>query len=194
MPANFLKDFEQNLDSHWVKDNLNFGMSSSSSRSILDSLLIPPSTSSSELMRSQTTECNGEKAHKSTIDVDDEENLYCAEDDVVLIDGIDAVLGHYADSLHRVDMMETWSGSNSQNSNSGKIKKGRKLCASLLRWSRLMQPLPRRHSSGTAGHDRNLNPEVKFVAEVMRLLAARWREVDEANHGKYTRKRRKKEA
>jgi hypothetical protein len=74
---------------------------------------------------------------------------------------------------------------------SGKMRRGHKICACLLRWSRSLQLLPYQWSE--VGHCSDnkpawdheattqlRKPHIFFVAEIMRLMAARWREADAA--------------
>jgi len=135
---------------------------------------------------------------------------YVVEEDTVLVHGIDAVLYHYATNSHRVKMSDLWNG------NGCKMTKGTKVCTNLLRWSRHMQLSLRSakiHSLNSCGKSplysnylripwdnytcedaeflsrRTPNPEINFVAEIMRLLAAHWREACLRPEGEVKKKR-----
>ena len=71
----------------------------------------------------------------------------------------------------------------------GKMRRGHKICICLLKWARSMQLLPYQWSETGSSIDAKTTwdheppiptrkPHIFFVAEVMRLLAARWREAD----------------
>ena len=73
----------------------------------------------------------------------------------------------------------------------GKMRRGHKICICLLKWARRMQLLSYQWSEAgsaidnkpTWDHEPSIparKPHIFFVAEVMRLLAARWREADAA--------------
>ena len=76
-------------------------------------------------------------------------------------------------------------------SSGGKMRRGHKICICLLKWARRMQLLPYQWSEAgssidtkpTWDHEPSIpmrKPHIFFVAEVMRLLAARWRDADAA--------------
>ena len=192
------------------------------------------------------------------------------DDDIALIHEIDAILSHYASSLKRIEISDMWScsgvnyGSNGGTSgiapgNNTKVRKGHKICVTLLRWARNMQLSGFRPNSSNSkdvqgsivlqkvsgvssdklmsdekaalfastldsregaynlprwDHEKSeetshfvredgsvysvnksecefsrQNTPIKFTAEVMRLLAARWRE---ANGDSMDSKQRKK--
>jgi len=73
----------------------------------------------------------------------------------------------------------------------GQMRRGHKICACLLKWARRMQLLSYQWSEiGCAiecesawDHEATISlrkSHIFFVAEIMRLMAARWREADEA--------------
>ena len=86
----------------------------------------------------------------------------------------------------------------------GKMRRGHKICACLLKWARRMQLLPYEwsefgypassevikwdHEASQAFKFRQ--PHLFFVTEVMRLLAARWREAEENGLCNNRRRRR----
>ena len=188
------------------------------SRSILDLLLLPPSS----------------KEKKAVTGIDGSSSRDLCDDDVALAHFVDVILSHYSTDDHRIDPFELWTGSGEKGlfgknhksmredleldgkldysrgngweeyyienvmgatpgSNAGvKMTNGHKICACLLKWARCMQWLPYGwHGAGgnfhqfdwdheTRSNETFRKPHIFFVAEVMRLLAARWRESDES--------------
>ena len=91
-----------------------------------------------------------------------------------------------------LEMIMGLSQSSGDTASSGKLRRGHKICLCLLRWSRRLQLFPYQWSE--VGHwsdnksawDHEVTtqqlrqPHIFFVTEIMRLMAARWREADEA--------------
>jgi len=123
--------------------------------------------------------------------------------DAIIVHNIDAVFGHYASKLNRINPFSSWNGAGDKGNVSIKMKKvltdkglvyhggikmkrGHKIAACLLKWARNMQLSHERMYEPHGNclrfdHEQKLCNEINshyiyFVSEVMRLMAARWRE------------------
>ena len=162
--------------SDWAKKNISRNnIFPASSSAILNSLFLPLMTSGSE---------------KDTT-LNDLYNGVNSPADIVLLDAIDAIVSYYSINPHRVDMVDAWNGGNNivNNNNTyapnNKIKKGLKLCGSLLRWCQRMQlnnkqlkGFPQQYLNTDSPESSSSDDEtyIYFITQVMRLVAAKWRE------------------
>ena len=141
--------------SSWVTRHLH-QIAPASSHSILKLLILSDRIyftdfdfDSSERMEKNESKKNGKSERNSG----NQAKRQYAKNDIALIDSIDALLSHYATNERRIDINDNWScsagsgiyhGSNSGLSSNGsgnysKMKKGHKICVSLLQWTRYMQ-------------------------------------------------------
>jgi hypothetical protein len=136
---------------------------------------------------------------------------FLADDDAVIIHGVDAMFNHYMNDSNKIDVfkcsefsvdassIDTTSLSYSSRqyyksiiaedtSSTFKLRIGQKIASSLLTWvshmhlnshRRIDEPDPVDKLLGASAC--GLNSDIEFLSDVMRLLAAKWREATELN-------------
>lgn len=129
-------------------------------------------------------------------------NTFFTDDDAVIIHAVDAVVYHYSTDIHKVDPFDLSQFSHDSAKvehsslpphsqkyykatviNSAKMKIGHKIASSLLTWASHMHLNSRcreRHFNLDDTEEIALSDDIEFVGEVLRLIAARWREASYA--------------
>jgi len=126
-------------------------------------------------------------------------HTFFTDDDAVIIHAVDAVIYHYSTDFHKVDpfdftvtnpakVEQTSLSLHSQKYykatviNSTKMKIGHKIASSLLTWASHMHlnSRSRQQQFNLDTEEIVLSDDIEFVGEILRLVAARWREASYA--------------
>ena len=136
---------------------------------------------------------------------------FLADDDAVIIHGVDAMFHHYMNDSNKIDVFKCSNFSADASSidttslpyncrqyykstiaedasSTFKLRIGQKIASSLLTWVRHMHLNSHRRIHQPDQVDKmlgtsvcGLNSDIEFLSDIMRLLAARWREASERN-------------